>query len=84
VFADKPSKKKDFRCTLGNTQTLTSSDGTPPVASATCGLKAGWLIVATASKADPKPESQWSVTAQYNGSNAYEGSSGTKHGTATS
>jgi len=86
IFADNQTRKKDLRCTglHRDSELLTPSATTPPTATATCNLVAGWVKLPKATKTDPNPSSQWGVTAVYSGSTTFEGGSGTKSGIATS
>jgi hypothetical protein len=66
-----PGHRAKQRCTGGHRQPLGLNDATPPQNVATCSLKAGWLTVRKATKADPTPSSSWYVTALYSGDTNY-------------
>ena len=80
-----PGQHAKAKCSPGGrVQPLSVTGGPPPQDVATCTLKAGWLIVKKATKADPSPSSSWTVVATYSGDTNFGPSSSTLSGVAKS
>jgi hypothetical protein len=80
-----PGQHAKAKCSPGGrVQPLSVNSGPPPQDVATCTLKAGWLTVKKATKADPQPSSSWTVVATYSGDANFGPSSSTLSGVAKS